>query len=328
MTAARANHTATLLRDGQVLIAGGVSGSSFHALASAELYDPASGAFTPTGDITTARAQHTATLGADGKVLIAGGYQSTRDGRGEPYIYSAEIYDPSTGTFKATGNMLSSGFRRSSILLPNGRVFIAEDGNAEIYDPATGTFGLTGPYSMPGVQVDTGTLLQDGTILVVGCAARCTVGTSELFNPGSGNGTFSATGQPRLWWTVDTATVLLDGTVLFVEGNEDGFPDDIEIYDPASGGFSHIGNTRSVHEFSTATRLPDGRVLIAGGQQEGGGSPAVELYVPATGIVAPGVSMTTGRHNHTATLLADGTVLIAGGYITWPTPTASAEIYR
>jgi hypothetical protein len=330
MTTARAEHTATLLSDGKVLIAGGFSSDASTTgcceikLASAEIYDPSTGTFTPTGDMTTARARHTATLLDNGKVLIAGGVIDTQQGT---YLASSEIYDPTTGAFTATGNMIASAGWSRSTLLPDGRVLIAEDGNAEIYDPTNGTFALAGGYTTSDVQVDTATLLSDGKVLVVGCAARCGVGTTELFDPK--NGMFSATGPRRAWDTISTATLLTNNTVLFIEGNDSALPDDAEIYDPASGTFTHIGNTHSVHEFSTATRMPDGTVFIAGGQLPGGdGSTVVEVYSPATGTFAQIADLTVGRHLHTATLLPDGTVLIAGGYWAWPYPTSSAEIYK
>jgi hypothetical protein len=324
MTTARAEHTATLLADGKVLIAGGFSDGGFKQLASAELYDPSTGAFTPTGDMITPRARHTATLLANGKVLIAGGVIDTQQGT---YLASAEIYDTSTGVFTATGNMIASAGWSRSTLLPDGRVLIAEDGNAEIYNPPLGTFALTSAYSSLTVQVDTATVLPNGQVLVVGCASQCNEGTTELFDPQTG--TFSPTGPREAWLTISTATLLLNGAVLFVEGNDSALPDDAEIYDPTSGTFTHIGSTHFIHEFSTATRLADGTVLIAGGQLAGGnGSTAVERYVPATRTFASAASMTTGRHVHTATLLPDGTVLIAGGYSVWPYPTSSAEIYK
>jgi WD40 repeat protein len=324
MATARADHTATLLPDGKVLIAGGFgSGAPWQAVASAELYDPSTGVFTPTGSMTKARARHTAALLADGRVLIAGSEIDIQTGT---YSASAEIYDPATGTFSATGNMISSGAVRST-LLPDNKIFIAEDGNAEVYDPASGTFALTGSYTSPTNSVDTATLLPNGSVLVVGCAAMCSIGTTELFNLKTG--AFNPTGSRRAWGTVSTATLLMNGTVLFVEGNDSALPDDAEVYDPASGTFTHIGYTSAIHEFSTATRLPDGTVLIAGGQLPGGnGSPAAERYVPATGTFAPAGNMTTGRHEHTATLLPDGTVLIVGGYSFWPSPTANVEIYH
>lgn len=321
---ARANHTATLLPDGKVLITGGFGGN-FQPLASAELYDPSTGKFTPTSDMNTSRAWHTAILLANGKVLITGGVQ---DSQLSTFLVSAEIYDPSIGTFAPTGNMILGGRVRST-LLPDGRVFVFEDGNAgEIYDPASGTFALTSAYTSPSpVLVDTATLLPDGRVLVAGCAVQCSVGTAEVYD--SQTGMFSATGPRRAWDIISTATLLINGTVLFVEGNDSAVPDDAEIYDPTSGVFTHIGFTSDVHEFSAAARLPDGTVLIAGGQVAGGnGNPSAELYVPATSMFNSAGNMITGRHEHTATLLPDGTVLLAGGYSIWPTPTSSAEIYK
>jgi hypothetical protein len=322
LATARAEHTATLLPNGKVLVAGGF-GEQFNQLASAELYDPSTGRFAPTGNMTTSRARHTATLLANGKVLIVGGVIDTQLGT---YLASAEIYDPATETFTGTGNMVSSGGVRST-RLPDGRVFVAEDGNAaEIYDPASGTFVLTSAYADPSLLVDTTTLLPTGKVLVEGCAATCNGGASEVFAPQIG--TFSLTGPRQAWDTVSTATLLMNGTVLFVEGNDSALPDDAEVYDPASGTFTHIGFTSGIHEFSAAARLPDGTVLIAGGQLAGGnGNPYTELYIPATGTFAPVGNMTTGRHSHTATLLPDGAVLIVGGFRTWPTPTSTAEIY-
>ena len=128
MTTARYEHTATLLANGNVLIAGGYTASGSapavaSTLASAELYDPSTGAFSATGAMTTSRFLHSATLLTDGRVLIAGGYAKLPSG--QP-LASAELYDPSTGTFTATGNMITAG-AGTATLLANGKVLIAHD---------------------------------------------------------------------------------------------------------------------------------------------------------------------------------------------------------
>jgi hypothetical protein len=330
MTTARARHTATLLPNGTVLIAGGV-GDGFQPLASTELYDPSTGRFSPAGDMTTPRSGHTAVLLANGKVLIAGGAQTQSaviSGQAANGA-SAELYDPSTGSFTATGSMHSGGGAVST-LLPDGRVLIAKDVNAEIYDPASATFALAAVYADPNPGlVDTATLLLDGRVLVTGCAAQCNAGTAELYDPHAGRFSLTGSNPPFATGGPTPATLLMDGKVLLVQSNDSAFPDDAEVYDPAAGTFTHIGFTSQIHEFSAAARLPDGTVLIAGGQVPGGdGNAYVEIYAPASGTFALAASLTVGRHSHTATLLPDGTVLIAGGWSVWPSPTASAEIYQ
>jgi hypothetical protein len=329
---ARANHSATLLPNGKVLIAGG-AGDNFQSLASAELYDPSTGRFSPAGNMTTPRSWHTAILLGNGKVLIAGGAQTRSDLGVAANGVSAELYDPSTGSFTATGSMLSGGWAVSTVL-PDGRVLVAKDVNAEIYDPVSGSFTLTAAYADPIQAAETATLLLDGMVLVTGgCAtAQCTAAGAELYDPRTGR--FSLTG-PRptvLFGGPIPATLLMDGKVLLVVSNDIGIPDDAEVYDPAAGTFTYIGHTSQEHEFSAAARLPDGTVLIAGGSMPGGnGSPGTELYAPATGTFTFAGNMITGRSEHTATLLPDGTVLIVGGYSIWNwpqvTPTPTAEIY-
>jgi hypothetical protein len=128
----REGHTATLLANGRVLIAGG-NDTNGHAVASAELYDPKTGTFSPTGQMTTARGYHTATLLADGRVLIAGGNPGAWSYQG-PMLDSADIYDPQTGTFKATGSMAGVRAFHAAALLADGRVLVTggTDGTDDI----------------------------------------------------------------------------------------------------------------------------------------------------------------------------------------------------
>jgi hypothetical protein len=232
--------------------------------------------------------------------------------------------------FTPTGSMITVQRVWSATLLQDGRVFVAGETDAEIYDPAGGTFAPTGAYvGVTPVSWGTVTLLVDGRILLTGCPVQCAVGATEIFDPKSG--TFSITGLAmRDWGDVNTATLLMDGRVLFVgNADNDGSPGEAEVYDPAAGTFTFIGNTIAPHEFAAAVRLTDGTVLITGGQLPGGsGNDGCDLYLPASGTFVFAGGMTAGRHSHTATLLPDGTVLIVGGYSGWPTPTASAEIYK
>ena len=155
MASGRNLHTATLLRDGRVLIVGG-SDRVAHAFASAELYDPKTGRFSPTGSMKTTRALHTATLLADGRVLVTGG-SSVGWPVGVPgdFLASAEVYDPKTGTFSPTGSMAAERVFHTATLLADGRVLVTGgtgDGStslasAEIYDPKSGRFTSTGPMT-------------------------------------------------------------------------------------------------------------------------------------------------------------------------------------
>ncbi len=289
MTIARQNETATRLQDGRVLIAGGESADAMTLIASAELYDPATGKFSATGSMATSRDFTTATLLADGRVLIAGGFDGSKS------LASAELYDPTTGKFSPTGSMSQARYSHTATLLQNGVVLIAggddDSGaslvtlaSAELYDPATGKFNPTGSMQTAR-EYHTATLLSDGRALITGGyvvhpgSDDATLASAELYDPATGK--FSATASIKNERRQHTATLLSDGRVLIAGGEDESETAlaSTELYDPEAGKFSPAGSLAQARFYHTATRLSDGRVLIAGGDDESGLASA-ELYQP------------------------------------------------
>jgi hypothetical protein len=157
--------------------------STSEPVATAEVYDPATGAFTMTGAMATARERHTATLLADGRVLIAGGTTSAGTADSSPTA-TVEIYDPSTGSFSVTGSMAEARTFHTATLLPSGQVLVAgggdENSTAEVYDPAIGDFTITGGMEI-GRSGHTATLLPNGTVLMTGGGIFAGLASAELY---------------------------------------------------------------------------------------------------------------------------------------------------
>ena len=329
---ARFGHTATLLQNGEVLIAGGNLSCTLSAClpaANAELYDPAAGTFSSAGSMSMIRPIGGVLL-PDGRVLFAERYPT-----GAPA--SIEVYDPSSGAFTIAGASVSLALVSSAVLLNDGRVLLIglrtdRGSGAELYDPLTESFSPvpTWPAGVGFVSVE-GVLL-DGRVLL---------DLPALFDPASGTLTTVST---RGWFN-DTppACLLLDGRVLLTGGNTDGGNvNRSELFDPAGGSLSASGPMTVVRDAHTETLLPDGTVLVAGGGSTFNPaanaeqvSATAELYDPTTGSFSLTGSMTTPRLNHAAVLLNDGRVLMTGGQSSSPpnglfrsfVGTSSAELY-
>ena len=337
----RAGHTATLLQNGKVLIAGGYNNTE--VLATAELFDPATGTFAPTGVMTTTRFSHTATLLANGQVLIAGGSPNLGDlsGADNPDdLSTAELFDPATGTFTATGAMSNRRTEHTATLLANGKVLVAGGtvGNAaELFDPATGSFTATGDLIVGGRWGCTATLLHDGTVLIAGGRDDEDVwdafplNDAELFNPATG--TFTATGAMTQFRYAHVAALLNSGQVLLTGGFNGNPVQDTELYDPTTRSFSRTGSMGTARAEHTATLLNDGTVLVAGGfsYYAPGSFSSAEVFDPSTNQFTPTGPMRAARFLHTATRLNDGSVLVTGGQSDITVPgvyASSAEIYK
>ena len=327
MGAARSEHTATLLGNGKVLIAGGYSYQAGLVTATAELFDESSGSFAMTGDMGTGRHLHTATLLGDGTVLIVGGLDASGP------ITSVEIFNSAgKGNFAPTGSMGTARFNHTATLLKDGTVLVAGGGDAtsnaigsaEVFDPATGVFTPTTGSMMAARFGHTATLLNDGKVLLTGgTGGGPSLQTSELYDPATG--TFSPAASMGTGRESHSATLLANGNVLVTGGFDGGNPlETSEVFSPGTDAFTASGSMSAQRARQTATLLSDGTVLVTGGAP----SPIAELFDPAMASFAPAGSMTTTRDGHTATLLNDGKVLVTGGTDGAATALASAEVYQ
>ncbi len=319
------------------LVAGGQPQSNnCGTLASAEIYNPVLGTWSQTGAMNTTRKDFTLTLLETGKVLAVGG---SRCGGGTNN--TAELYDPSTGTWEYTGNMYFHRSSHTAVLLTEGTnagkvLVIAGDNGlgfatntAELYDPITGTWASTG--SLIGARMlPQAVVLNDGRVLVSSGQIPNVTGleTAELYDPEIGS--WAPTGSLNIIRDgYHRMTVLPNGKVLLTGGNDGmgGTLASAERYNPANGQWNLVAPMSQARGGHTASMLPNGHVLVAGGFNIATAVQLAEIYDPVTDMWTPAGSLNQARANHTATVLQNGQVLLAGGQTQGFGYTAGAELF-
>ena len=333
----RNTQASVTLFDGRVLILG--------PDASAEIYDPAglpSPTLTPTtGTMTTARGGNpTATLLPDHRVLIAGG--STGNASALTSLASTEIFDPSTGLFTAGGTMATGRSHHQATLLGNGKILITGGWN---FDGSGGQTVLQSAelLSAGGVSQATltmngartfhsATLLANGTVLIAGGWRGVAQNSAEIYDPAAGpNGAFTpTTGAMQVWRTSHTATLLTTGPwlgqVLLAGGYAD-YPTitaSTELFNPANGLFSAGPVMNVARQGHTATALPNGDVVLAGGGVDWlnfqVSTSSIETFVASSSTIAQVGDLVVDRNGATAELIGiganQGKVLVVGGNTT------------
>ena len=322
LVAGRANHAATVLANGKVLVAGGFD-PNFGYVSSAELYDPAIGIWTATGSLAIERTC-IATLLPTGNVLVAGGYNYTG------YFAIAELYDPESGTWTETSSLANARADHTATLLPSGKVLVAGGvpayTSAELYDPGSGMWTATGDLRT-GRWGHTATLLPNGKVLVAGGADSQAnrLMSAELYDPESG--TWTGTGSLGNARGLHTATLLSNGKVLVASGDYPNYAS-AELYDPASGTWAATGSLVAGRFLTKAALLANGKVLIEGGLNDfGAPSSDAQIYDPVSETWTAAPNLLTNCAGHSATSLPGGQVLVAGGARRGSIPFASAELY-
>jgi N-acetylneuraminic acid mutarotase len=323
---ARDSHTATLLRNGTVAVAGGEGEAG--ATASTEVYNPATRAWTVSGSLHVARAAHDAVLLKSGDMLVAGGctgscLRSETD--------TSELYHTATGKWSITGSMHLPRFGFGMVLLANGKVLaaggctsqnvngcITVTAAAEIYDPATGAWTPTGSLHV-GRTTLTATLLPNGKVLVAGGinAAGDPLASAELYNPATGR--WILTGAMHVARDEHSATLLPGGKILVTGGENSASVSttSAELYTPSTGVWSLTGSLHTSRLEHPAVLLRNGTVLVSGGNHVTAAATTVlssaEIYNPSTGLWRTTGSMHAARVGHSSTLLPSGLALDAAG---------------
>ena len=298
MTVGRTGHTATVLKTGEVLVTGG-SAYEITCYATAELYDPATGEWTATGNMTQPRCLHSATLLSNGNVLVAGGVSSLYDSNTQSdtdTVTTAEIYNPATHTWTATGSLNASRADAATTLLQDGKVLTVGGYNktgqstsntyltsAELYDPTAGHWSFTASIPVSSFESITPVTLPDGDVLISNAG--------QFYNPSTGSWTATGTlptiaGPPGVAALLDSGNVL--GTGISCKPTKFypcGQTADAYLYDWSTNTWSVTGSMHYARSSHTMTVLKNGQVLVAGGYSHPPQSyltplTAAELYTP------------------------------------------------
>ncbi|XXX77104.1 kelch repeat-containing protein [Sorangium sp. So ce134] len=342
MNAARSEHSATLLPSGKVLVAGGldVENQRFLSLESAELYDPATDSWSPTGDMTHARGGHTATLLSNGEVLVVGGEQRV-DQVEVTVLATAERYDPETGAWTDAAPMHIERYGHTATLLSTGKVLVAGGAiftdspvSAELYDPEVDRWTSIAPMKHERFRHGA-TLLSSGKVLVAGGTdSSSPLASAELYDPGADRWELA---HPMNHARMNaTMTLLSNGEVLAAGGRQDAAIAlaSAERYDPKADRWTLTRPMTAERLDHTATLLPDGLVLLAGGHNLASSSidymaevhGSAERYDPAVDTWTPTNPMSSARSGHSATRLSNGEVLVAGGWSGTSRPAESERL--
>jgi hypothetical protein len=324
MNIAHVGEPIAALQNGKVIIEGGLDGQVSAGVTDvSELYDPATGQWTQTGNLGLAIGEANPIVLNDGRVLIAGG---TSSGWSNVPTTTSQLYDPSTGQWSFTGNLHVAHARALTVKLSDGKVLIISGWQAnwtptsvsELYDPSTGQWTQTGNVNNPifdsvGNSGDA-VLLNDGRVLKVGANfGSSNSSIAELYDPSTGQ--WTTTGSLLLARSSTKLMKLQDGRVLMIGGNGgNGFAADCEIYDPSTGQWTTTGSLNYGRSNHDAFLLPDGRVLVAGGVDQGNPVLQSEIYDPATRTWSVDASMNVGHTNISSmVMLSNGKILFGGG---------------
>jgi N-acetylneuraminic acid mutarotase len=289
---ARVSAQSVLLSNGTVLTMGGciTNDCLSSTTRSAEIYSPISGTWTVTGSMRTARAEFVAVVLLSGKVLVAGGCTSYNVNGCVAVTTAAEVYDPTTGTWSATGAMRAGRMAMTGTVLRNGKALIAGGqtaasdalGSSELYNPATGSFSLTGRLITPR-SGHTATLLTSGFVLMAGGenVNGVSISKAEFYNPVTGS--YLATGNMPSVRQDHVAVLLRTGLVLVVGGNNVNSTTttvlaSCAIYSPTTGKWVTTSSMKNARVDHTAILLTNGHVLAAGGDNAGGELSSAELF--------------------------------------------------